>query len=257
MALTPKQKAFAAAYLATGSLTDALAAQEDPAKVAAQELVPADDPDGTWLVDSVAGMGNKYNISSRQARFAKEYFVCGSADLAYVRAGFGTAQGAYKGYHLLKHPGVIAYLQELERDRAAQPHMSANNVLEALEHLGESDVRELFHSDGAPKTIHELPTKEARAIKSVKTYRRKTGAKDPETGEPIYETVNEFTFWDKPSAITAMAKYHGILADRSEIDPSAEETRAVRRALRQKMLMELGNNAKPVPPTLNPDGSDA
>ena len=63
--------------------------------------------------------------------------------------------------------------------------------------------------------------------------------------------LHEFTFWDKPVALDKMAKFHGILADRPEIDPIAVEELELKRAMRRKLLMELNS-----PKTINPDGSD-
>jgi len=277
MALDAKQRAFIVEYARSGSIADAIAAQNDPASVAAQvpenlaeldeklDNVPKKDAMLNWTpVDHAMNaqeLGRKAGLTPKQSKFIAEYVICNNSEIAALRAGYSPVSLATAGNTLKNHPVIDRIVTETQRAMLNRNHMSADQVLQAITYLGESDSRSLYHPDGTPKQIHELDTATARAIKSIKTVRRKSGEVD-ENGVPIYENHHEFTFWDKPVALDKLAKYHGILADRPEIDPLAAEDQEIRRALRRKLLMELGNAAKPaeperIPPTLNQDGSEA
>lgn len=274
MALDAKQRAFIVEYARSGSIADAIAAQNDSAKVESQEIEnlteldeKLDGEENSPISNAVVNIAmnaqeqaKKLGLTPKQSRFISEYVICNDSKIAAVRAGYLPDRADRAGYALKEHKLIKRLINETQREILAQNHMSADGVLRALSYLSDSDSRSLYHPDGKPKQIHELDTATARAIKSIKTVRRKSGELD-ENGDPVYENHHEFTFWDKPVALDKLAKYHGILADRPEIDPLAAEDQEIRRALRRKLLMELGNAAKPavsetIPPTLNQDGSE-
>lgn len=261
MSLDAKKRAFVAGYIKSGgSIAAGIRAQESEKieDTLSEEKKPDSDEINGEISDILLNHESRDSVSGltgRQEKFAYEYLLDQNAAAASIRAGYSTKGASVNAHRLMRMPAVVKKISELRESTDKANIMKAESVLTELSHVASSDIRELFDSEGQLKRTAELPTKTARAVKSVKILVR-NGPPD-ENGKTTQEFVHEITFWDKIAALDKLAKYHGILADRPVDDPVALTEAESKKALRRQILRELGNLATPIAPTILQDGSEA
>ncbi len=269
--MTPTQKAFVDGYISgNGSIAAGLAAQN---RLALDQ--PVDAPSARSLygagrtanADADAAATARYIdvngsvvehgvLNYRQRMFAREYVIDRNATQAAIRAGYSQLSAGAIGAALSNDSRIAAYVNTLEREMAERTTMTAQNTLDALGHLSESDLRDIFHENGETKAPWELPTRAARAIKAFEVIPRH---RVDENGTRVTDQVYKYTFWDKPAALNTMARYHGIVSDRPAEDTLASMEIETKREMRRQILRELAGIAKPTTGdaiVINPDGTE-
>lgn len=149
-------------------------------------------------------------LNTRQRAFVDEYLLDLDGTAAARRVGFAPRSAKQTATKLMKLPQVQDAIAVAQAERAERLRIKADEVLTELAHLVRSDVRNLFHPDGALKRPHELDDATARSVASVKVV---TTAK----GEGAVEHVAEIKFWDKNKAIESAARHLGMFKDRVEL----------------------------------------
>lgn len=72
------------------------------------------------------------SLTSRQARFVREYLVDSIGTKAAIRAGYSEHSAAQIAYELLQNPLVLARVEKLQDARAAALALKADDVLASL-----------------------------------------------------------------------------------------------------------------------------
>lgn len=198
-------------------------------------------------------------LTFKQYTFAHEYVRDHNGRAAATRAGYTKRYADQLAYRMLRIPRVAALVRELDAEHNAKLHAKVvttpENVLTEITYLSESDLRDIFDEEGNTRPPHELPTRVARAIKSIEVVPK---AVTGEGGEKQTVNVYKYSFWDKPAALNMLARYHGILADRPPDETLASMEIETKRELRRQILRELSGLATPTgPPVLNQDGTEA
>lgn len=176
------------------------------------------------------------DLNPKQAAFVREYCIDFNATQAAVRAGYSVATAKQQGSRLLSHADVQEALRIALSARAERTNSKADEVLAELE-------RRAFFDPG-----------EVMTVKSVEVTRTAGDDEDDEEwdgapvgGATIHVTDVRFTDWDKltpaqrrqfaavkvdakgnlsvrfrdsDGALVNLAKHHGLLRERVELEPS-------------------------------------
>ena len=91
----------------------------------------------------------------------------------------------------------------------------ANRVLQEIAKTAFVNIKDLYHSDGRLKQIHELDDETGAAIASIKVSQKAGAMKlsfgdDTEPAEHIAEQVTEIKLWDKGKFVDMINKHVGI-----------------------------------------------
>jgi len=80
-------------------------------------------------------------LTEQQRLFAEEYVLDANATAAARRAGYTAAASA--GFNNLKHPGVMAYIDVLAKDRAGRLEVKQDEIVRRLYAIATADINEL------------------------------------------------------------------------------------------------------------------
>jgi phage terminase small subunit len=143
------------------------------------------------------GTGRKPGLNPKQRRFAAEYAKDQNATQAAIRAGYSKKSAGKIGERLSKK----AEIRALWEKRLEQVGMSANEVLTALEYIGDADPRQMFGEDG--KLLHpkDMPERLRKAISSIE----------------VNKGVIKVRFWSKTEALNLAGKTHKLFVERREV----------------------------------------
>lgn len=150
-------------------------------------------------------------ITNRQRLFIEEYLTCWNATEAARRAGYTNPNK--QGPRLLVKDGI----RELVKQRLSEKAMSADEVLQRLAEHARGDMGDFIAIESMSFSLDLQKAKElglTRLIKKVKDRVVMTNNKD---GEETETHTLEIELYDAKSALDTLAKYHGLLVDRTDI----------------------------------------
>ncbi len=157
-----------------------------------------------------ADIGPFAGLNFRQAAFVREYLVDFNGQAAATRAGYSEKTAYAQAAALLKQTQVAAALAKVQAERAYRADISADRVLEEIRRVAMSDVRALFDGEGRLMPLDKLPPEAAACISSMEIITRTRPGSEPVE----VEYVAKVKTWDKPAALTLLAKHLGLLIDR-------------------------------------------
>ena len=112
---------------------------------------------------------------------------------------------------LLRLPKIRALIAELEAELRSRTMLSAENVISEFARVGFSDPRRVFDKQNRLKAVHEWTDDDAAAISSIEIEELFDGH-----GKDRVQVgwTKKIRFWDKVSALNALAKHLGLLPER-------------------------------------------
>jgi phage terminase small subunit len=209
-------------------------------------------------------------LNEKQKAFVREYCIDFNATQAAVRAGYSVATAKQQGSRLLSHADVQEALRVALSARAERTNSKADQVLAELE-------RRAFFDPG-----------EVMTVRSVAVSRKPIGDGDedddgsewsPEEGETMHLTDVRFRDWDQltpeqrrmfagvkvdakgaltvrfrdsDAALLNVAKHHGLLRERVELEPSDELMALLDRGRARARGRKAGEHGKDEGPRAGP-----
>jgi len=151
-------------------------------------------------------------LTPRQQRFVSEYLIDLNATQAAIRAGYSAKTARAIGAENLTKPDIAAAVTAGRERLAARLEMTAEDVLRHASLIARSDLRRLFDEHGNLLDIDQLPAEVAAAIALVEVVERRVDHTQKA------ERTRRIRLWDKIAALTLLARYHGLLTDKVEVD---------------------------------------
>jgi phage terminase small subunit len=161
---------------------------------------------------------NGMPLSTKQQRFVEEYASDFNATQAYKRAGYKVSSDASArsaGARLLANVSISEKISAAVARLAKTARITADEAWRELSYLAFSNIADILDMTGPDlrlKPACDIPISALRALKSVKVKRYLEG-----TGEDAREVeLIDFTFWDKPGALTMALRALGELKEKRE-----------------------------------------
>jgi phage terminase small subunit len=171
-------------------------------------------------------------VNNRQTVFVAEYLKDFNATQAAIRAGY-SAKTAYSiGQRLLKDVETDASIKAAISERI----MGKDEVLTRLADIARGDVADLMAlSTGGFSFVLESRDNETGELKAnpktklIKKIRQKvtTYLAKNESGEDREVVETEIELYPADNALGLLAKYHGLLIDRTDITTQGEKINMV------------------------------
>lgn len=161
------------------------------------------------------------SLNDKQRAFVEEYLQCWNATEAARRVGY--AHPNKQGPRLLVKVGV----QELKEQRISEKAMSADEVLLRLAEHARGNMGDFIDIESMSFSLNLQKAKElglTHLIKKVKDRVVMTSNKD---GEETETHTLEIELYDAKSALDTLAKYHGLLVDRTDITSGGKVIKVV------------------------------
>lgn len=146
-------------------------------------------------------------LNPKQLRFVDEYLVDLNATGAATRAGYSAKTAYQQGHELLKHPEIIAKLNERMRARAKRTEITQDRVLQEIARLAFFDLRKLYDNQGAPLAMTQLDDDTAAAVAGLEISTADDGA----------WTVRKYKLADKLRALQQCMDHLGMGKQRIEL----------------------------------------
>jgi phage terminase small subunit len=144
---------------------------------------------------------------SRQ-RFAAEYVKDCNATQAAIRAGYSANTAYSQGQRLLKVVEVMAEITKLQSKALNEAGLKATDVMRAIEHVVNGDVRRLFDEQGNLRPIHALTREQAALIGGFEIIK-----KNAEAGDGHIDTVHKVKLKDTARYVEMGAKHFALLTE--------------------------------------------
>ena len=149
--------------------------------------------------------GNGSRLTNKQQRFVDEYFLCGmNGSEAARRAQY--ADPPVAAVRLTKNVNVRAIIEA----RMSEYAMSANEVLYQLTQIARGDIGDVTDAHG------NLDMAKARELGMTGLIAEVTHKTISTEDSDIYE--GKVKLYSKMDALKTLAKYHGLLIDRLQVD---------------------------------------
>lgn len=157
------------------------------------------------------------DLPPRRELFAQEYIKDFNGAQSAIRAGYAQDSARQAASQLLTFTDVKLRIDELLRDRLAAQKVTHDRIIAETARIAFHDPRNFFHDDGRPKQINELDDDTASALAGMEITTEKTNGKK---GEASY--TKKYKLNDKTKALEMLAKWKGMLVDRTEISAVVE-----------------------------------
>ena len=144
---------------------------------------------------------NKSRLTSKQQAFIAAYLQSWNATHAAIQAGYSTKTARQQASRLLSNVNVA---EEIEQ-KLAQLKMSGNEALARLSDIARGDLSDFVEVHGGVPVIDFEKAKQADKLHLLKKITYGKG------------TIS-FEMYDKQAALNTIAKHHGLLNEKIEID---------------------------------------
>lgn len=149
----------------------------------------------------------------KQLKFCQEYLIDLNATQAAIRAGYSPKTASEQGTRLLGNVKVQTYIQEKQKNKAAELDITQTMVLQELVKIAFGDVKNYFDENGRLININELQGNISASIKSVTVQQEKIKME----GEiMVEESVKKIESYDKLKAIDTINRMLGFYAKDNE-----------------------------------------
>jgi phage terminase small subunit len=180
----------------------------DPTEPSADEIAAALERDAKELklLQVTAKAARPFGLTHRQIEFAMFYLQCGNETKAALDAGYAKHTAEKKGYVLLRHPKVAAFVKDQLEQRFNSERMQVPEILARIARIARADPRKLFRPDGTYKPIHEMDEETAACIRGWED----TLSFDKDGAPP--EMTRKIKFADPLPALRTLAQVSQLLA---------------------------------------------
>ncbi len=145
-------------------------------------------------------------LTPKQELFVAEFLVDLNATQAAIRAGYSRKGASTRGELLLRNIEISAALAVVTRQKLAKVGVTAARVLEELQCVAFSDVRDLFDANGKMRPLHTLSPEQSAAIMSGEII-----IKNAEAGDGHQDKVLKVRYWDKLKALELLCRHLRLL----------------------------------------------
>lgn len=140
-------------------------------------------------------------FTDKQQAFINEYLKCWNATEAALRAGYSKRTARSIGHENLTKPDIAKEISK----RIEEMVMSADEALASLSDIARGDLSDFFDIAGKLPIINFEKAAHANALGLLKKIKFKDGE-------------ISFELYDKQRALETVAKHHGLLAQKVNID---------------------------------------
>ena len=148
-------------------------------------------------------------LTPKQLRFVQEYLIDLDAKGAAIRAGYSRAAAKQTGHKLKQVPAVQRAIELGQQAKARQLKMSADETIERVTNVGRGNIVQVLTRMGRRGALADrlakLPPELQDAISEVRFGRGVTVIK----------------MHQKMHALDLMAKRHGLLVERHQVEVNA------------------------------------
>lgn len=158
-------------------------------------------------------------LNNKQRAFIAEYLKDFNATQAALRAGYSPKTARAIGSALLTKVDIASAIS----DEIAERAMGPDEVLQRLAEHARGDMGDFIDIESMSFSLDLQKAKElglTRLIKKVKDRVVMTSNKD---GEETETHTLEIELYDAKSALDTLAKYHGLLIDRTDVTSGGEK----------------------------------
>ncbi len=178
-------------------------------------------------------------LTAKQRRFVDEYIVCLNGTEAARRAGYegDDATLAVTASRLLRNAKVLRALDERLQEHA----MPANEVLVHLSDIARGDIADALNAMGG---IDPLEAKRRGKSHLIKRFKTKVTTITEKGGDEREIVEDEIELYSRLDALSVLAKFHGLLAERLKIEDWRSEVVALLQAGKitpEQVEQELGS----------------
>lgn len=152
--------------------------------------------------------------------FAKEYIIDLNASKAAIRAGYSEKTAYSMGQRLLKDVEIQKEIQRLMDERGKRTEITADRVLIEIGRIAFFNPKNLFNSDGTPKTMQDISDDTAAAISGLDVVSMSGG--EAQAGQ-----ILKYKIADKNSALEKLCKHLGLFNEKSSNEDKPEPKQIV------------------------------
>jgi len=176
-------------------------------------------------------------LTIKENIFVREYLKDFNATQAYKRSGFKGKSTRQLAYNLLSKVYIQKEIKTQVEARYKRLDMDGDRVLQELDYLATSDIKDLFDENNCIKKIKDIPRELTRCISAIEV----SEIWEWEDGErtQIGEKV-KVKFWDKPKSLELKGRYHKLFTDKIEI--TVDENLALQLKQGRERLKRKTNN---------------
>lgn len=165
------------------------------------------------------------SLNPREQRFALEYVIDLNATQAAIRAGYSAKTAYAKGSQLFRKIEVREQIDSLISSMMEAKVMTATETLVELSKIGRASLRKMTHitPDGDPYTdLGAADSDDLDAVAEMSIEDFTDGREVDDEGKTIKRDVRrvKIKMHNKIAALGLLAKYHGLLIDKSEVTVS-------------------------------------
>lgn len=149
---------------------------------------------------------DKGKMTDQKASFCEHWVETKNRELAVIRAGYSEKEARSTAYRLLKDPGCVEYIKQLQEIKNRMMAINAMDVLDETIKIGFSNIGDFLDENDEIVNLKALPHSALAAISSYK--RTETPQKK---GKPIVK--KEIRLHDKNKAQELIMRHLGALKD--------------------------------------------
>lgn len=158
-------------------------------------------------------------LNRRQQLFVHEYLVDMNAKRAAIAVGYSEKSAHQIGTENLTKPSIKAAIDAEIEKRKANCGGRAERVIAELELLSFSDMGDFVEIDeGGAIRAFPLDTLSEGKSRIIRKVKEKRTIKSTAEGDQILESTYEFELYDKVKPLETLARYHGLLHDKTELE---------------------------------------
>jgi len=158
-------------------------------------------------------------MRNKQKVFIQEYVKDFNATQAALRAGYSPKTARSIGHENLTKPDIAAAIKARIDEKA----MSADEVLQRLAEHARGDMGDFIDIESMSFSLDLQKAKEVGLTRLIKKVRDRVVMTSNKDGEETETHVLEIELYDAKSALDTLAKYHGLLVDRTDITTGGEK----------------------------------
>lgn len=195
-------------------------------------------------------------FTPRQARFIEEFPVDLSVGGAAIRAGFAPKSASEHGSRLLADVRIQNAIAAQLHARSLRTQITQDQVIREYARIGFSDIRRVMRWGNAISTMDSVTGEERLsngiALIASEDLDLDTAASISEVSQTKDGTL-KVRMHSKTNALDSLARHLGMFKDTSPDDGFGDADAARRKKIRQQILCELFELAKPEALTIEGD----
>lgn len=152
-------------------------------------------------------------MTNRKRVFVSEYLIDFNATRAALRAGYSAKTAYSQGSRLLKDVDILNEIRERLDERA----MSAGEIIDRLTTHARGDMGDFIDIESMSFSLDLEKAKELGLTHLIKKVKDRVVMTNNRDGEETETHTLEIELYDAKSALDTLAKYHGLLVDRTDV----------------------------------------